>query len=173
MTQFIVLVSWEGSNIEQEILKELFEPYQAVDVTIDQVSPDNNNRTAFVRFMTQQAAEYAQDQIEGLVVGENVLQATFKKGSQQVQEQLTTQQKQVFQSKHQSIPSHVSQSTPNSVFKPKRTISPPQEVYNKGLYITNIDQRTTERDLLQIFSRYNVILKVRKMHQMRNKILIR
>ncbi|KAA6389720.1 MAG: hypothetical protein EZS28_014754 [Streblomastix strix] len=156
MTQFGVLVSWEGSNIEQEILMKLFEPYQAVDVTIDQVRPDNNNRTAFVRFMTQQAAEQAQEQIEGLVVGENVLQATFKKGSLQVQEQLTTQQTPVLQSQRYVIPSHVSTSTQNSVLKPKRTISPPQEVYNKGLYITNIDQRTTERDLLQIFSRYNV-----------------
>ncbi|KAA6389721.1 MAG: hypothetical protein EZS28_014755 [Streblomastix strix] len=73
MTQFGVLVQWKGSNIEQAILMKLFEPYQAVDVTIDQVRPDNNDRTAFVRFMTQQAAEYAQDQTDGLVIEEKKL----------------------------------------------------------------------------------------------------
>ncbi|KAA6390792.1 MAG: hypothetical protein EZS28_013679, partial [Streblomastix strix] len=147
MTYWGVLVSWEGSNINQTILKELFEPYQAVDVTIDQVRPDNNNRTAFVKFMTQQAAEYAQDQTDGLVLGDTFLEVFVEQRNLPIP---------IPQVKQPPIPYVEPNSIPNSQQDQLSQVH--QEILDKKiLFIKNLNPITTEDDIKAIFSDYNCI----------------
>ncbi|KAA6362074.1 MAG: hypothetical protein EZS28_042400, partial [Streblomastix strix] len=128
--QWAVRVTWEGDGPNEANLRQLYDPFGAVNVIFETIVPESNIRSAVVYFRTQQEAQKAQDDTEGIVVENCYLEVVV-------------------------VPP-VLPPPPPIIIKVSKSPGP-DNVDKQTLYITQLNPATTNSTLTEAFKPYNVV----------------
>ncbi|KAA6397530.1 MAG: hypothetical protein EZS28_006941 [Streblomastix strix] len=77
ITKYRVQMTWDGNGLNEDKLRLQCIPFGAVNVIMENINPSNINNSAIVYFRSQKEAEYAQDQMDGVVIETIVLDAVI------------------------------------------------------------------------------------------------
>ncbi|KAA6388325.1 MAG: hypothetical protein EZS28_016151 [Streblomastix strix] len=145
-----LFVSWEDGSLTVRDLLLKFLEYNATGVKI---SP-TNDQSAIVYFKTQQEAEAAMQETDGVVINGYVLIVSLQEnGDQPRQSQFLPPQQD-----YQYQPAQIRQPSPVPIVNAVPDQYQPSSGLNKKkLYIRNINPSTSQQEFQDIFRSYNVI----------------
>ncbi|KAA6370453.1 MAG: hypothetical protein EZS28_034020, partial [Streblomastix strix] len=84
MMKWGVEVKWEDLDINFDVLKQKFTPFDVIDVIMRGQQHESNKFCAFVTFPTQEAASEAVKQVDGIVIDQRVLDVQVPQQIEQI-----------------------------------------------------------------------------------------